>query len=113
MMQIAIPTIGGKLSSHFGHCEEFVFFDADEESRAITEKQSKKPPEHEPGVLPRWLAKNGANVVIAGSMGRRAQDLFIEQGITVVAGAPDMDPRSLVESYLAGTLESGDGDCGH
>ena len=52
-------------------------------------------------------------MIIAGGMGTRAQDLFEEQGIRVVIGAPNGDPRSLVESYLKGTLESGENICDH
>jgi len=28
-MKIAIPLAGGKLSAHFGHCQEFAIIDAD------------------------------------------------------------------------------------
>ena len=50
------------------------------------------PPAHAPGVRPRWVAEQGCSVIIAGGMGRRAQDLFAAAGITVVYGAPELPP---------------------
>jgi hypothetical protein len=46
-------------------------------------------------------------------MGMRAQQLFAEQDIEVVIGAPAQEPDALVEAYLADTLEPGGNICGH
>lgn len=113
LVKIAVPVVGGQLSAHFGHCEEFAFFEVDTERKEIVGQDSAPPPPHEPGVLPRWLGEKGAAVIIAGGMGTRAQSLFEEQGIRVIIGAPNGDPRRLVESYLNGTLECGDNICDH
>jgi len=43
----------------------------------------------------------------------QAQNLFNQQGITVVIGAPSKTPTELVTDYLAGTLVSGDNVCDH
>lgn len=112
-MRIAVPIVAGKVSSHFGRCDEFALVDAESETRAVLETRYLKPPAHEPGVFPKWLADNGADVIIAGGMGRRAQALFEENGISVVSGAPADDLDDTVQRYLEGTLETGDGDCGH
>ena len=77
-MKIAIPLVGGKLSQHFGHCEEFVLLEICADAKTITGKSLHQPPPHEPGMLPRWLNQLGAEVIIAGGMGRRAQELFTE-----------------------------------
>ncbi len=45
------------------------------------------PPPHEPGLLPTWLQEQGADIIIAGGMGSRAQELFLGKGIHVVTGA--------------------------
>ena len=71
------------------------------------------PPAHEPGVLPAWLAEQGAGVIIAGGMGNRAQDLFRQNDIDVVVGAPDAEPQQLVRDYLAGRLKCGQNICDH
>ena len=98
---------------HFGHCEEFVLVHVDEETNRIIKEEVLDPPPHEPGLYPRWLSEHGVNVIIAGGMGQRAQNLFIENGIKVIVGATSEYPKSLVSKYLSGNLVSGDNICGH
>ncbi len=112
-MRIAIPVVEGKLSMHFGHCQEFSLFDVDPESKTISDRKSLVPPAHAPGVLPKWLAEQGATVIIAGGMGGRAQGLFTESGIEVVVGAPSVPPEEIVQAYLDGTLQPGENVCDH
>jgi predicted Fe-Mo cluster-binding NifX family protein len=110
---IAIPIAGGRLCMHFGHCEQFALLDVDTAEKKLLDSRNIDPPAHEPGLLPRWLHEQGANMVIAGGMGQRAQDIFAEQGINVIVGAPAETPDSLVRSYLDGTLQSGNNTCDH
>ena len=110
-MKFAIPLAGGKLTAHFGHCQEFALIDV--EQSEITNTEVLVPPPHEPGVLPRWLRELGADVIIAGGMGQRAIGLFQENNIKVVTGAPAHRPESLVHSYLKGTLIAGSNLCDH
>jgi len=112
-MRIAIPIAGGKLAMHFGHCEAFALIDADTEKKEILRQETVAPPDHQPGLLPRWLAEHGANLIIAGGMGTRAQQLFAQQNITVVVGAPADEPETLVRDYLAGSLQGGENVCDH
>lgn len=112
-MRIAIPVANGRLSAHFGHCEEFVLIDVNSDSKTVLGKEMVAAPEHQPGLLPRWLAERGANVIIAGGMGMRAQGLFAEQNIEVVVGAPAEEPETIAEKYLSGTLETGENVCDH
>ena len=112
-MKIAIPTANGKLCMHFGHCEVFTILDIDPENKTVTASQELVPPPHEPGVLPAWLAEQGATVIIAGGMGTRAQSLFEEQHIQTVVGAPALEPHELAQAYLAGTLTTGMNACDH
>ena len=112
-MRIAIPLADGRLCAHFGHCERFALVDADPKARSILRKDEVTAPEHQPGLLPAWLAERGATVIIAGGMGQRAQALFADHRISVVVGAPARPPENLVESYLAGTLAVGDNVCDH
>lgn len=107
----AVPVAGGKLSAHFGHCEQFAFIDT--EGGDIKGTSMQTPPPHEPGVLPRWLHEQGAHVIIAGGMGARAQELFNANGIKVIIGAPADSPESLVNQYLADALVTGDNICDH
>lgn len=112
-MKIAIPLADGRLSMHFGHCEQFALVEVDETAKKAGKTELLSPPGHEPGVLPRWLHEQGASVIIASGMGQRAQQLFTQNGITVVVGAPAEKPEQLVSAYLSGTLEAGDNICDH
>ncbi|MGD9269322.1 MAG: NifB/NifX family molybdenum-iron cluster-binding protein, partial [Desulfobacterales bacterium] len=89
-MKFAIPLANGKLTAHFGHCQEFALVEV--EDNQILKKETLVPPPHEPGVLPSWLHQLGTNVVIAGGMGQRAVSLFDEKGIKVITGAPTLEP---------------------
>jgi predicted Fe-Mo cluster-binding NifX family protein len=98
---------------HFGHCEKFALFDVDPDSKTILGKTMLEPPAHEPGVLPRWLHEQQANVVITGGMGARAQSLFARNSIQVVVGAPAGPPEQIVTDYLEGKLQTGANVCDH
>ncbi len=91
----------------------FALIDVDPTEKKILKREDIEAPPHEPGLLPKWLAERGANLIIAGGMGQRAQDLFCEHGIEVIIGAPAETPENLVNSYLGGTLHSGDNVCDH
>lgn len=112
-MRIAIPLADGKLATHFGHCEKFALIDVDVIEKKILKREDIQTPPHEPGLLPKWLAEHGANLIIAGGMGQRAYGLFTEQGIKVVLGANADPPEKLVADYLAGTLQTGENTCDH
>jgi predicted Fe-Mo cluster-binding NifX family protein len=112
-MIIALPVHDGKLCMHFGHCGSFALIEVDEKSKKVLSKKEMTPPPHEPGVLPKWISGLGVNLIIAGGMGVRAQDLFKEYGIKVLVGAPANAPEELVASYLNGTLKTGENVCDH
>ncbi len=112
-MKIAIPSAGGRLALHFGHCEQFALVEVEPDNPAAARTSWASPPAHEPGALPRWLHEQGVDVVIAGGMGNRAQQLFNQQGIEVVVGAPSETPEKLVAAYLDGSLQAGDNLCDH
>ena len=110
-MKFAIPLAEGKLTAHFGHCQEFALVEV--EDNQIKSKETLVPPPHEPGVLPKWLHDLGTNVIIAGGMGARALDLFAQNNIEVIVGASALTPEELVKQYLDNTLQSGGNVCDH
>lgn len=110
-MKFAIPLAEGKLTAHFGHCQEFALVEVEDDE--IKNKETLVPPPHEPGVLPKWLHEMGTNVIIAGGMGARALNLFAENDIQVIVGAPALTPEELVKQYLANTLQAGANVCDH
>ncbi|NMC20660.1 MAG: ATPase [Thermogutta sp.] len=112
-MKIAIPLANGRLAMHFGHCAEFALVDVDEAARRHRGTTILAAPPHEPGLLPQWLHDQGADVIIAGGIGGRAQQLFAEKGIRVVYGAPSDTPEALVNAFLDGTIVRGENLCDH
>lgn len=112
-MKIAIPTKERKLAMHFGHCDEFAIAEVDATSKTIPEIEYAPPPMHEPGALPKWLNEKGVEVVIAGGMGSRAQQLLAQFGIESIVGSAQGTPEDLINSYLNGRLQSGENICTH
>jgi ATP-binding protein involved in chromosome partitioning len=112
-MRIAITLAQGKLSLHFGHCDQFAIFDIDDSTKKIINRKDATPPAHAPGVLPKWLHENNVSVIVAGGMGQRAQQLFVQNDIKVIVGASDGSPEELVSAYLENTLETRDNICDH
>ena len=112
-MRIAIPIANGELCMHFGHCEQFALVEVDEKDETIRNTTMLQPPAHAPGVLPAWLHEQGANVIISGGMGQRAQQLFAQNNIAVVVGASGGTAEELASAYLSGTLEAGENICDH
>ena len=110
-MRIAIPLTNGKLSQHFGHCEQFAIIEVDGDSKSIKNQELVSPPPHEPGILPRWLSELHVNLIISGGMGRRAHQLFAQNQIEVVVGAPVDSAENLASAYLEGTLQCGENIC--
>lgn len=83
-MKIAIATNNSKVSGHFGHCDGFTMVSFN--GKEITDKEFIASPQHQPGLLPRFLNSHGVNGVIAGGMGKKAQDMFNHEGIEVFVG---------------------------
>lgn len=108
---IAIPLQGGILCAHFGHCETFAIVKV--VNGEIADIQERTPPEHVPGVYPRWVAQLGATDVIAGGMGQKAIQLFHEQKINVFIGAPLINPKELVTNFIEDKLELSANYCDH
>ena len=112
-MRIAIPCVNNQLCPHFGHCEAFAVMDVDPRTHEIAKTEMLTPPPHEPGGLPIWLHEMGVEVVIAGGIGQRAQNLFSQNGIRVVTGAPGGTPEEIAAAYFKETLPTGHNPCDH
>lgn len=110
--KIAIPVAQGNICMHFGHCEKFYIADTDETGK-ILDSELVTPPEHEPGVLPKWLGEKKVNIIIAGGMGSRAQTLFNDNGIEVITGVTAGKPEEIITRYYNNTLEKGANCCDH
>ncbi len=102
-MKIAVAAMGKEVAGHFGHCENFIIYEA--EGGRITSETSLPNPGHRPGFLPNYLGDMGVEVIIAGGMGGGAVEIFNERQIEVIVGAQGM-AASAVEAYLKGELRS-------
>lgn len=109
--KFAIPTTDGVLSSHFGHCQ--IFYIADVEDSKIVNETMVTPPTHEPGLYPKWVKSLGVDTVIGGGVGQKARDLFAQVEVEVFVGAPNEDPRLVLEKFLSGSLSFGENHCNH
>jgi len=102
-MKIAVASDNGLVTEHFGHCENFMIFDV--ENNKIVKSEAVPNPGHKPGFLPVFLHDMGVNVIIVGGMGGGAVDIFNEKNIEVITGASGKAEDS-ANSYLQGMLKS-------
>jgi len=109
-MRIAVACDNGKVSAHFGHCQEYRLYDVVDGK--ISDSSSLANPGHQPGFLPDYLASHGVNCIIAGGMGPRAVELFEQNNVKVVLGA-EGDTDEVVSKYLEGSLNLGKSTCEH
>ncbi|MCT4633695.1 MAG: DUF134 domain-containing protein [Firmicutes bacterium] len=110
-LKIAFPTSNkNTVDEHFGHCEFFAIYDIN--SKKIVKEEFVEAPEHQPGLLPRFLGELNITTIITGGMGQRAIDLFKAQNIDVILGARGEIMANLNE-YLGGDLESTGSACTH
>ncbi len=107
----AVPTVNGKLTLHFGHCEKFAIIETQDNS--IVKEEFVSPPVHQPGVYPKFLADIGVETIIAGGMGIKAQELFAQNNIEVCVGVNADSPKILVEQYFNNQLQTGQNLCDH
>lgn len=103
MIKIAVASENEIVTQHFGHCINFNIFEV--EDKKIIKSESIDNPGHRRGFLPNFLNDMGVKVVISGSMGRGAIDIFNEKGIEVIVGARG-NAKEAVEAYLKGSLKS-------
>lgn len=111
-MKIAVPTRDGCVDNHFGHCDHYTIFNI--ENNAIVERYDYPSPQGcgcKSGIAP-ILAKEGVEVMLAGSMGDGAMRVLSQSGIRVVRGcAGDVD--ALVRSFLLGVVFDSGNACDH
>ena len=89
-MRIAVAGEGTQVTEHFGHCDSFIIFDA--ENGSIVRQENVPNPGHRPGFLPNFLADRGVNVIISGGMGgggARGLDGAAPGGLVTAVTPPD------------------------
>lgn len=107
-MKIAIAKENNRVSGHFGHCEGFQVYEVN--GKEIMGSIYLQNPGHKPGFLPKFLSENEVDVIIAGGMGARAQELFSAHSIDVVVGVQG-DIEETIKGYVKGAIESTNSVC--
>ncbi len=96
--------LDSSVSHHFGRCPFFTVVNI--EGNEIINVESVENPyfnAHSPGQVPSFIKELGADVMLAGGMGRRAISIFDNFGIRCSSGAAG-SVRSAVNHYIAGNL---------
>jgi predicted Fe-Mo cluster-binding NifX family protein len=99
------------VSPHFGRCPYYVLVDLN--GREVSQVNAVENPaygQHQPGQVPGFIKSHGADVMLAGGMGRRAIGFFQQYGIQAVTGATGT-VRHALEQYLGGALQGAE-PCG-
>jgi len=110
-LRIAIPVDRNDKNSnvfeHFGRAPYFLIADVDTDTRRVESIDilENKMVEHSPGEIPRFLARNGVNIIICMGIGRRARQFLQEFGIQVVSGAQG-SAIDCIERFIRGELHS-------
>lgn len=108
-MKIAMPHLDGKLNPHFGTSREFIIFDS-ENGNITGKKIITNETLHNHGGLALMLKAEGANVVIAGGIGRPMAQALEQAGFGVLTGASG-DAEQVAKDFLNGTLVTGASTC--
>ncbi len=120
-MRIAVTYDNGEIFGHFGHTEQFKFYDV--EDGKITGEQVVGTNGSGHGALAGFLASNKVDALICGGIGMGAQNALAEVGIKLFGGASG-NADEAVKALLGGQLaydpdvhcdhhQHHDGDCGH
>ena len=107
-MKVVISTDNGAVSAHFGRCPQFTVLNL--EDGAVTETKVIDNPGHSPGSLPALFKEMGAEKIIAGGMGMRAQQFFGQMGIEPIMGVSG-SIADVTAALLDGSLEAGESTC--
>lgn len=93
------------VSPHFGRCPYFVLVDLEgNQVKAVTVVPNPFYGNHQPGQVPAFIHRQGAEVMLTGGMGARAVAFFQQYGIEPVTGAYGT-VRNALEQYLSGRLQ--------
>lgn len=107
-MKVAISTDNNQVSAHFGRCQQYTIFEV--HGNEVTGKTVVNTPGHQPGMLPPFLSQKGVNVVIAGGMGPKAQNLFMQMNIEPIIGVSG-EVDEVIHDFLQDKLETGESTC--
>lgn len=110
-MKIAVTYDNGQVFGHFGHTEEFKFYNVEDGKVASSEIVPTEGAGHE--TLVDFLKDNGVNVLICGGIGGGAKNALTAGGLEFYPGTSG-NADDVVASFLAGKLDyDPDTTCSH
>ena len=111
-MKIAVPTRGGVVDNHFGHCDHYTIFTVNDGE--VKMKEILPSPQGcgcNSGVV-FVLRQKGVQVMLAGNIGEGAKNVLESNEIKVIRGCSG-DIDKLVSDYLAGNVVDNGEICNH
>lgn len=111
-MKIAVPTRGGVVDNHFGHCDHYTIFTVNDGE--VKMKEILPSPQGcgcKSGVV-FVLRQKGVQVMLAGNIGEGAKNVLESNEIKVIRGCSG-DIDKLVSDYLAGNVADNGELCNH
>jgi predicted Fe-Mo cluster-binding NifX family protein len=96
--RIAIPVETNVLTLDLEKTTKFHFFDVD--GTEIVKETVVDFPADQKASMPAWLFSQEVHEIITGQIDQPIIDSFLNAKVSVVMGAPAMDPRALTEDYL-------------
>ena len=111
-MKIAVPTRGGVVDNHFGHCDHYTIFTVNDGE--VKMKEILPSPQGcgcKSGVV-FVLRQKGVQEMLAGNIGEGAKNVLESNEIKVIRGCSG-DIDKLVSDYLAGNVVDNGEICNH
>lgn len=109
-MRLAVATENNLVAQHFGRCQQYTLVDI-EESKIVAKKILKNPG-HAPGAIPKFLNEHSCDLIIAGGMGKRAQQYFQQFDIDWIIGVQGK-VEAIIKDFMNNNLKVGESTCGH
>lgn len=110
-MKIAVTHQMGQVFQHFGHSEQFKFYEVTDGE--ITKIEIKNTDGKGHGALAGFLKENGVNVVICGGIGGGAQNALIEAGIEIFGGVKGSADAAVVALLSNNLVYDPEARCDH
>ncbi len=113
MRKIIIPTAGGMVDDHFGHCACYTVFSVSDAGEILSMSRMESPQgcgckSH----IAQDLEAEGIREMVAGHMGQGAYRLLSSHGVKVTRGCHG-PIQKVLEDYLEGLLKDSGDDCHH
>jgi predicted Fe-Mo cluster-binding NifX family protein len=109
-MKIAISNDNDFVAEHFGRCKKYSFFEI--ENGEIISKEEEACPEHDIGIVPEFLKKNGAEIVLTQGAGPRAINILKYLGIEIIL-VKKKSVQETLNNFLNDKLDKKENECEH